>query len=309
MPTGGTANQYLVKLSGDDYDTSWKSPVNNLTTGTTGGVLDASQGKVLKDSRDATQGSIAIISEGDTHNAINAGEFVYVRGHSTLAEGLYKADSNIAANGALSSSNLTAAPGALNGLAGDISTLNSNMSSNQKNLALQDWEGKAPRSMYTGDFIYWNNVLYRAKQSISGGTTLTSSMLESVQMTNASSLPGALNVINSKIANIGATVSNSGLTDGLYSIILRDGSVSSMWFSVTTYLNTTNAVNVSQIVQNASNTFWVKCDIALSSGSIVVRNAKYGQINSTTGLGNDASISIISIQKIASLSFLNVLMN
>ena len=88
----------------------------------------------------------------------------------------------------------------------DLDTANSYMSSNQKNLALQAWEGKAPRSMYTGDFIYWNNVLYRAKQNISGGTVLTSSMLESVQMTNASSLPGALNVINGNIATLSTTV-------------------------------------------------------------------------------------------------------
>ncbi len=84
----------------------------------------------------------------------------------------------------------------------DLDTANSYMSSNQKNLALQAWEGKAPRSMSTGDFIYWNNVLYRAKQSISGGTVLTSSMLESVQMTTASSLPGALNVIDAKLDNL-----------------------------------------------------------------------------------------------------------
>lgn len=120
VPTGGTANQYLRKISGDNYDTEWASPVNNLTTSTEGGLLDASQGKVLKDSLDATQGSMAIIAVGDTHNAITAGQYVYVRGHSTLAEGLYTATSNIAANSALTSSNVTAAGGALNALNSNI---------------------------------------------------------------------------------------------------------------------------------------------------------------------------------------------
>lgn len=60
---------------------------------------------------------LAIVAEGDTHIAITSGQFVYVRNHSTLAQGLYKATSNIAADGALSSSNLTAdSTGGLNAL-------------------------------------------------------------------------------------------------------------------------------------------------------------------------------------------------
>lgn len=61
--------------------------------------------------------ALAIVTDGDTHIAISSGQFVYVRNHSTLAEGLYKASSNIAADGALSSSNLTAdSNGGLNAL-------------------------------------------------------------------------------------------------------------------------------------------------------------------------------------------------
>lgn len=53
-------------------------------------------------------GGMAIISTGNVHAAISAGQFVYVRKHGTLAEGLYTADSNISANATLSTSNLTA---------------------------------------------------------------------------------------------------------------------------------------------------------------------------------------------------------
>ena len=74
------------------------------------------------------ESGLAIVSDGNTHAAITAGQFVYVRHHSTLAEGLYKASSDIAANATLSSSNLTAcSSGGMNDLKADITTLNSQM--------------------------------------------------------------------------------------------------------------------------------------------------------------------------------------
>ena len=63
--------------------------------------------------------SLAIVATGNTHAVIGAGQYVYVRGHATLAEGMYRAASAIAANGALSSSNLTAVNG------GGLNALNS----------------------------------------------------------------------------------------------------------------------------------------------------------------------------------------
>lgn len=60
---------------------------------------------------------MAILANNNTHAAIASGQYVYVRGHSTLAEGLYTANAAIAANGTLSTSNLTAVSGGgLNGL-------------------------------------------------------------------------------------------------------------------------------------------------------------------------------------------------
>lgn len=68
----------------------------------------------------ASPDSIAIVADGDTHIAISSGEYVYVKNHGTLDEGLYKASSAIAANASLSLSNLTAVS---KGLANVISNM------------------------------------------------------------------------------------------------------------------------------------------------------------------------------------------
>lgn len=69
------------------------------------------------------QDGLAIVANGNTHVAITSGQFVYVRNHGTLTEGLYVASSNIAANATLSTSNLTADS------AGGLNALNSNIAS------------------------------------------------------------------------------------------------------------------------------------------------------------------------------------
>lgn len=72
----------------------------------------------------AGSGAIAIVSVGNTHAAIRSGQYVYVRQHGSLSEGLYKASTNIAANGTLSSSNLAAVSGGgLNALSDQIANL------------------------------------------------------------------------------------------------------------------------------------------------------------------------------------------
>ena len=76
----------------------------------------------------ALESGLAILANGDTHAAITAGQRVYVRNHSTLTEGLYKATAAIQTNGPLSTSNLTTEPsGALNDLKGQVDSLNSNL--------------------------------------------------------------------------------------------------------------------------------------------------------------------------------------
>lgn len=76
----------------------------------------------------AVQDGLAIVANGNTHAAVEEGQFVYVRNHSTLAEGLYKASSAIGTNGELTTSNLTAdGSGGLNDLQEQVTSLNSNI--------------------------------------------------------------------------------------------------------------------------------------------------------------------------------------
>lgn len=73
----------------------------------------------INDAINSLADGLAIVAQGDVHAAISVGQFVYVRNHGTLAEGLYVASTAISANGALSGSNLTAdSSGGLNSLNG-----------------------------------------------------------------------------------------------------------------------------------------------------------------------------------------------
>lgn len=80
----------------------------------------------LQDQLDGVKNGIAIVATGNTHAAITSGQYVYIQDHGTLAEGLYRATANIAANGTLSGSNVTAVSGGgLNALNSNIRTANS----------------------------------------------------------------------------------------------------------------------------------------------------------------------------------------
>ena len=76
------------------------------------------------------EGSIAIVATGNTHAAITSGQYVYVKEHTALADGLYTASTNISKNATLSSSNLTAVSGGgMNALKAYVDSLNSNIGS------------------------------------------------------------------------------------------------------------------------------------------------------------------------------------
>ena len=69
---------------------------------------------------------LAIVANGDTHPQIANGQFVIVRNHSTLPDGVYKATAAIQTDGALSTSNLqTDGAGGLNALQSQVDSLNS----------------------------------------------------------------------------------------------------------------------------------------------------------------------------------------
>lgn len=85
-------------------------------------AADASQSQAIANVEDG----LAIVANGNTHAAVASGQFVYVKNHSTLADGLYRATAAIATNGALSTSNLAAdASGGLNALKASVDSLNS----------------------------------------------------------------------------------------------------------------------------------------------------------------------------------------
>lgn len=61
----------------------------------------------LKGSLNTNESAIAIVANGNTHAAVASGQYVYVKNHSTLADGLYKATAAIPLNGTISSTNVS----------------------------------------------------------------------------------------------------------------------------------------------------------------------------------------------------------
>lgn len=120
-----TPNLGLRRAQGTDPasvdDINYNSELLDTKLGAVGATSVQGQIDALSASTAQTFGNVqdglAIVSNGNTHVAIPAGYWVYVKGHGTLSEGLYKNTSGatIAANATLSTSNLTADPdGGLN---------------------------------------------------------------------------------------------------------------------------------------------------------------------------------------------------
>lgn len=75
----------------------------------------------LEGTASSLEDGIAIVSNGNTHPPIASGQFVYVKNHESLTEGLYTANSAIGTNATLTTSNLTAdGSGGLNALKAKI---------------------------------------------------------------------------------------------------------------------------------------------------------------------------------------------
>lgn len=123
-----TTNLNLGKLSGSEKLKTFPTmQAGNMDTidsafGSGFGVGNASD---VNSELNSLGDGLAIIANGDAHAAITSGQYVYVRKHGTLEDGLYTANSNISANATLSSSNLTAnTNGGLNNV---YSTLNTKL--------------------------------------------------------------------------------------------------------------------------------------------------------------------------------------
>lgn len=133
-----TTNLNLGKLGGSEklktYPTTQAENMDIIDSAF-GEGFGVSGAHTVSSSFGAVQDGIAIVSNNNTHAAITSGQWVYVKNHGSLSEGLYRATTNIAANGTLSGSNLTAdSNGGLNAvysdLSGRISTLNSKFDPN-----------------------------------------------------------------------------------------------------------------------------------------------------------------------------------
>lgn len=120
---GSTTNLGLIKPLGTEKIRIAQINQNSDT-------LDAAIGAVgstsLQTQMNNVQDALAIIANGDTHPAITAGQFVYVKNNThSVAEGLHVATANISANGQITTSNVSAdASGGLNTLNGGLNTLN-----------------------------------------------------------------------------------------------------------------------------------------------------------------------------------------
>jgi hypothetical protein len=127
-----TTNLGLIKPAGTDKiriaQINSNMDVIDTKMGAVGNTPLQTQITTLNTTADAIESGIAILATGNTHAAITSGQYVFVRNHTTLANGLYKASANIAANAALSTSNLTAVSGGgLNSLKASVDTLNNNL--------------------------------------------------------------------------------------------------------------------------------------------------------------------------------------
>ena len=119
-----TTNLGLVKLGNTDTLKNFPSDHNgnmDKLDAAFGAGFGANLQPNVNESLTSLAGGVAVISIGNTHAAVPAGQFIYVRGHGTLTEGLYKATADISQNGTLSGSNVAAVPGGgLNAVMGNI---------------------------------------------------------------------------------------------------------------------------------------------------------------------------------------------
>lgn len=212
-----TTNLDLVKPLGTDH--ALISVINGNMD-----KVDAYAGKV-NESLAGVQDGLAIVAVGDTHAAITSGQFVYVKEHNTLPEGLYTASADIAANGALSTSNLIAdSKGGLNAFSDSMTCIQDGLAI----VAVGDTHG----AITAGQFVYVKNHstlqegLYTASANIAANATLSGSNL-------TADSKGGLNALSEQMAKNTAgtehTLTSANYTtpsDGYIYVDARDQSTS-----------------------------------------------------------------------------------
>lgn len=174
------------------------------------------------------QNALAIVANGNTHGAVAKGQYVYVRGHATLAEGMYTAKSAIATNATLSSTNLTAVSGGgLNKVAADLSTLNTDIATRLKRIGTM---GGVDPGTYTyelpGNGFYC--ALIRKTNALSEGTQglyliTTNSSMERFLVTAVLALGGSMSLTGEYVNGVPTLTLNTGTQTYIYCTIVSIG--------------------------------------------------------------------------------------
>ena len=159
-----TTNLSLIKPAGTDKiriaQINQNMDTIDAAIGAVGNTSLQTQVTSVSDSLNAVEGGIAIVSNNNTHVAITSGQYVYVKNHATLSEGLYRATQAIAANGTLTLSNVTPeSAGGLNSLNEQIGTIDNRLEPVNKDNA----------SAYGMYYVYdssYNNLIDAAKHYI-----------------------------------------------------------------------------------------------------------------------------------------------
>ena len=112
-PIVGTRNNDTISFH--DNDMIVEPGTNRITFDGSDMIIHPPDGAAwLERTMEALEGGVAIISTNNEHAAISNGQYVYIRMHETLPDGLYKATIDITQNAELSSLNVTSTSGALN---------------------------------------------------------------------------------------------------------------------------------------------------------------------------------------------------
>lgn len=114
-----TTNLGLDELTGSEKLKTFPTLFNGdmETIDAAFGAAFGGSNKTVNQVLNAMQDGMAIVANGNSHGYIAAGQYVYVKNHGSLADGLYVSTAVIEANATLSGSNLTAdAKGGLNAL-------------------------------------------------------------------------------------------------------------------------------------------------------------------------------------------------
>ena len=154
--------------------------------------------------------AVAVIANGNTHVAVSAGEYLYIRNHLSLEEGLYRATEAIAQNGTLSSSNTAAIT---RGIGGQVTALNNKVGNIVRS-------GKVSTNTSTGA------ASFTMENGTQGFVVIGGNAPIAVGMTNGGSLYNSAMPSGYTISQSGTTVtitktSSVSTTTGIIYIIIQ----------------------------------------------------------------------------------------